>query len=53
MVMRLNAEAYMTGSLSKVGVTVFVASSPGDSGSTPLRASKGNIPLVLVTLHVS
>jgi hypothetical protein len=44
--MRLNAEAYMTGSLSKVGVTVFVASSPGDSGSIPLQASKGNMPLL-------
>ena len=51
--MHPNVEVNMTGYLSKVGVTVFVASSPGDGGSTPLRASKGNIPLVLVTLHVS
>lgn len=51
--MRPNDVVDMTGSLSRVGVTVIVASSPGDSGSTPLRASKGNIPLVLVTLHVS
>ena len=53
LVMRLNAEVYMTGSLSKVGVTVFVASSPGDGGSIPPQASKGNIPLVLVARHVS
>ena len=53
LVMHPNVEVNMTGYLSKVGVTVFVASSPGDGGSIPLRASKGNIPLVLVTLHVS
>ena len=53
LVMRLNAEVYMTGYLSKVGVTVLVASSPGDGGSSPPQASKGNIPLVVVTCHVS
>ena len=53
LVMRLNAEVYMTGYLSKVGVTVLVASSPGDGGSSPPQASKGNIPLVVVTRHVS
>lgn len=53
MVMRLNVVVNMTGSLSRVGVTVFVASSPGDSGSIPLQASKGNMPFVLVTRHVS
>ena len=53
MVMRLNDLVDMTGSLSKVGVTVFVASSPGDGGSIPLQASKGNMPFILVTRHVS
>ena len=53
MVMRLNDIVDMTGYLSKVGVTVFVASSPGDGGSIPPQASKGNIPLVLVARHVS
>ena len=53
LVMRLNAEVYMTGYLSKVGVTALVASSPGDGGSSPPQASKGNIPLVVVTRHVS
>ncbi len=46
LVMRPNAEVYMAGSLSRVGVTVFVASSPGDGGSIPPQASKGNVPLL-------
>ena len=53
LVMRLNDIVNMTGSLSKVGVTVLVSSSPGDSGSIPLQASKGNIPLTVATRHVS
>lgn len=53
MVMRLNDIVDMTGYLSKVGVTVIVASSPGDGGSTPPQASKGNMPFVVVTRHVS
>ena len=49
MVMRLSDIVDMTGCLSKVGVTVFVASSPGDSGSIPLQASKrGGYPAWLV-----
>ena len=44
--MRLNDLVDMTGSLSKVGVTVLVASSPGDGGSIPPWASKGNVPLL-------
>ena len=51
--MRLNDLVYMTGYLSKVGVTVLVTSSPGEGGSIPPQASKGNIPLVVVTRHVS
>lgn len=46
MVMRLNDIVDMTGYLSKVGVTVLVASSPGDGGSIPPWASKGNTPLL-------
>lgn len=46
LVMHLNVEVNMTGYLSKVGVTVFVASSPGDGGSIPPWASKGNVPLL-------
>lgn len=53
LVMRLNDIVNMAGYLSKVGVTAFVASSPGDGGSIPSWASKGNIPLVVVTRHVS
>lgn len=44
--MHPNVEVNMTGYLSKVGVTVFVASSPGDGGSIPPWASKGNVPLL-------
>ena len=46
LVMHPNVEVNMTGYLSKVGVTVFVASSPGDGGSIPPWASKGNTPLL-------
>lgn len=53
MVMRLNVVVNMTGYLSRVGVTVFVASSPGDGGSILPQASKGNMPFVVVTRHVS